>query len=178
MRAAGQAFNSLMMQLNYTKYVIQGGDFGGVILRFQAGDHPDSVLSTLSNFWVIPPNATDYQRYYAGQTTPDETYYIEALESFENYSSGFRFIQQTKPLTIAIGMTDSPLGFAMWIYDVMHGAVESYVWSPREIITWAMMYYIQGPYGGMHFYKEAVRVRSNPNPPRFFLGVIDIFFPL
>lgn len=135
LRVAGQAFNNLMLQLNYPKYVVQGGDFGGVILRFIAGDHPDNVVSTLSNFWVLPPNATDYQRYYAGQTTPDETYYIQAVETFENYSSGFRFIQQTRPLALAIGMTDSPIGNAMWVYDVMHGAVESYQWTPEEIIT-------------------------------------------
>lgn len=35
-------------------------------------------------------------------------------------------------------------------------AVENYVWTPEEIISWAMMYYIQGPYGGMRFYKETL----------------------
>lgn len=33
-REVGQTFNALMLQPNYSKYVIQGGDFGGVNLRF------------------------------------------------------------------------------------------------------------------------------------------------
>lgn len=83
---------------------------------------------------------------------------IEEFGSFENYSSGYRFIQQTQPLQLAIGMTDSPVGFAMWIYNFMHASVQSYSWSAKEIITWALMYWIQGPYGGMRFYKENVNV--------------------
>lgn len=54
-------------------------------------------------------------------------------------------------------MTDSPVGFAMWIYNLMVVSVDHYVWTPEEIITWSMMYSIQGPYGGMRFYKETLR---------------------
>ena len=91
-------------------------------------------------------NATDYERYYAGVTSPDEIYYIETLETFDNYSSGFRLIQQKRPLVVAIAITDTPVGHAIWIYDAMHGAVESYYWTPREeIIAWSMMYYIHRP---------------------------------
>ena len=51
-------FNALMHQLNYPRYVIQGGDLGGITLRYQASLFPESVVSILSNFWIIPPNAT------------------------------------------------------------------------------------------------------------------------
>ena len=50
------ALNELMGQLGYTKYVIQGGDLGGVIgviLRYQAQLFPQRVVSALSNFWII-----------------------------------------------------------------------------------------------------------------------------
>ncbi|KAK3169746.1 hypothetical protein OEA41_009130 [Lepraria neglecta] len=49
-REAGHTLNSLMQQLNYTRYVIQGGDFGGCILRYMAGDYPSSAVSVLDNF--------------------------------------------------------------------------------------------------------------------------------
>lgn len=67
-------------------------------------------------------------------------------------------MQQTQPLQSAIATTDSPIGFAMWIYDLMFQAVDKYQWSLEEIITWSMMYYIQGPYGGMRMYKEVQEV--------------------
>ena len=154
-REAGSAFNELMHQLGYPRYVIQGGDLGGITLRYMAGNYPSSVLSVLSNFWFIPPNATDRQRYNEHLTTPDETFVIEGLDQANDLGSGYRLEQLTMPLQLAVAQTDSPLGFAMWIYDFMRAAVEpSYVWTPEEIITWAMMYYIQGPYGGFRFYKE------------------------
>ena len=60
------------------------------------------------------------------------------------------------PLQLAVGMTDNPLGFATWIYDRMVRIVQHYNWAFDEIITWSMMYYIQGPYGGSRFYKEVL----------------------
>ncbi|PON20329.1 hypothetical protein TGAM01_v210828 [Trichoderma gamsii] len=155
-RAAGEAFNNLMHQLNYTHYVIQGGDLGGFINRFMASSHPESVLSVLSNFWLVQPNSTDFARYYAGNTTDDETYVIEEFWNFENKSSGYRFEQQTSPLQIGYAMTDSPIGFAMYIYEFMFLTVQNYVWSAKELITWSLMYWIQGPYAGFRFYKESV----------------------
>ena len=156
-RESGYAFHALMQQLNYTHYVIQGGDFGGVCLHFMAADNPDSVPSALSNFWPIQPNTTDLQRYSEGLTTADENTTIQNLDAYDSQLSGYRLIQETKPLQVAIGMTDSPVGFAMWIFNLMIGAVDKYVWTPEEIITWSMMYYIQGPYGGMRYYKEQLR---------------------
>jgi hypothetical protein len=44
----------------------------------------------------------------------------------------------------------------MWIYDIMAHGTQSYVWTPREIITWSMIYWIQGPYGGARLYKEGL----------------------
>ena len=156
-RETGYAFHALMEQLGYTHYVIQGGDFGGTILRYMAGDNPSAVLSVLDNMWIIPPNATDLQRYSLGLTSADENTTIETINVFDSELSGYRLIQETKPLQVAIGMTDSPVGFAMWIFNLMINAVDHYIWTPEEIITWSMMYYIQGPYSGMRFYKEVLR---------------------
>lgn len=156
-RETGYAFHALMQQLNYTKYVIQGGDLGAFVLQFMAGDNPDAVVSVLSNFWIVPPNSTDLQRYSEKLTTADENAHIAFLDYYQTQLAGYLYIQDTKPLQLAIGMTDSPVGFAMWIYSLMADAVDHYVWTPERIITWSMMYYIQGPYGGMRFYKEVRR---------------------
>ncbi|KAK4072219.1 hypothetical protein Trihar35433_4283 [Trichoderma harzianum] len=155
-RAAGEAFNNLMLQLHYPHYVIQGGDLGGFINRFMASSHPETVLSVLSNFWLVQPNSTDFERHYAGKTTSDENYLINEFWNFENKSSGYRFEQQTQPLQIGHAMTDSPVGFAMYIYEFMFLTVQHYVWSAKELITWSLMYWIQGPYAGFRFYKESV----------------------
>ncbi|KAI1048908.1 hypothetical protein LB506_005177 [Fusarium annulatum] len=154
--AAAFAFNELMLQLGYSRYVIQGGDFGGVILRYQAHQFPKNVISALSNFWIIQPSNNDLRRLAQGEATPDEVAYIKIIEKYENQGSGYRLIMSTEPLTLAYGMTDSPLGNAMWMYSIMSRVIDPAImaWTPEEIITWSMMYWIQGPYGGMRFYKE------------------------
>ena len=154
---AAHVLNALMHQLNYSRYVIQGGDLGGIILRYQAALFPDSVVSILSNFWIISPNATDIARYNANLTTPDETTYISKLINFETLHEGYFIIQSTEPLVPGHAMTDSPLGWAMYIYQLMAELSPFYNFSLTEIITWAMMYIIQGPYPAMRFYKEFYR---------------------
>ncbi|KAF7868413.1 hypothetical protein EAF04_004945 [Stromatinia cepivora] len=154
----GEAFNNLMMQqLGYSKYVIQGGDFSGFTLRYMAEQFPASVVSSLSNFFIVPPNSTDLERYANGTTSEEENDQIEQLDMFNNYYAGYRGIQQTRPEQLAIAMTDNPVGFAAWIYDFMFNHVDGYVWTPEEITTWAMVYYIQGAYAGMRMYKELAK---------------------
>ena len=162
LREAANAFHSLMLQLGYAQYVVQGGDFGGSILRVMAGDYPSSVISMLSNFWLTPPNATDLLRYQEGLTSADENTTIGNYATFTNEMSGYRLEMETQPLQVAIGLTDSPLGNAMWIYNLMIHAVDRYVWTPEQIITWSMMFYIQGPYGGMRIYKEILEEVRHP----------------
>ena len=148
-----------MLQLNYTKYVIDGGDYGGEILRYQGHLYPDNVVSISSNFWVIQPTSDDLNRLAQGNTTEDETAYINKIYTFINQLSGYRIIMEYNPLTIAYSLTDSPLGMAMWMYNLMPSVVDpsDFHWTPQEIITWAMIYIIQGPYGGVRFYNEARR---------------------
>ena len=153
-KEVANVLNSLMLQLGYNKYVMQGGDFGGLILRYLAAAYPENVVSVLSNFYIVTPNETDWKRFHAGETSEEENFGIRKFENYKVNSSGYRFIQQTRPASLAIGMTDSPIGNAMWMYDLMHAAVDIHQWTPEEIVTWSMMYYIQGPYAGMRYYKE------------------------
>lgn len=156
---AGHSFHALMQQLNYTKYVYQGGDIGGWILRHQAASYPEQLVTALSNFWIQKPNATDLERYAKNETSRDENKYISTIDNFINHLSGYRLEQETQPLTLAYLASDSPLGFALWIYALMRLDVEpgSPNWTPSEIITWSMMYTIQGPYGGFRIYRECLR---------------------
>ncbi|RYP57970.1 hypothetical protein DL770_010532 [Monosporascus sp. CRB-9-2] len=152
---AAHTFNELMLQLGYDRYVIQGGDAGGIIMRYQASLYPSSVVSGLNNFWVTSPSETDLERYRSGETSEDETAVIELLESFVTQHFGYGQIQQTRPLRLAYALTDSPVGLAMWIDDAIYnGLWDPTFYGPRELITMTMMHWIQGPYGATRIYKE------------------------
>ncbi|PSN65049.1 alpha/beta-hydrolase [Corynespora cassiicola Philippines] len=157
-REAGHAFHSLMMQLNYTRYVINGGDLGAFVLRHQAASYPSNVVSTICNFWLIQPSEEDMTRLALNQVTEDERFYIQGVARYQTQNSGYRYVHQTQPLSLAYSMTDSPIGFAMWIYSLMNTAFDPSVgsWKPETVITWALMYLIQGPYSALRFYKESV----------------------
>ncbi|KAI0126793.1 Alpha/Beta hydrolase protein [Xylariales sp. AK1849] len=155
---AAHSFEALMQQLGYNQYVIQGGDAGGIIMRYQAYLYPKSVISGLNNFCVVSPSVSDMQRYYTDNCTADERYVIELHNSFIQNSWAYGHIQQTRPLRLAHAMTDSPVGLAMWIYDALWPAVwDRSVWTPKEIITWTMIHWIQGPYAAFSIYKEGAQ---------------------
>lgn len=154
-----------MKQLGYSKYVIQGGDLGGLVLRHQASLYPDSVVACHSNFWVVAPNSEDLERYRDGKSTPDETATIETYEGFVKTAWSYGQIHLQRPLRLAVGLTDSPVGLAMWIYDGMWpGVGDPSFWSTEDIITWTMMHWIQGPYGAIRIYREAAKVVFSLTP--------------
>jgi hypothetical protein len=95
---------------NYPHYVVQGGDWGGIMLRYMAADFPSSVLSVLSNFWVIAPTAEDLAQYEAGNSTQDESVAIQGVQGFFGNVAGYFTQQELQPLQIAQLTTDSPVG--------------------------------------------------------------------
>jgi pimeloyl-ACP methyl ester carboxylesterase len=158
-RQAGAAFNVLMRErLGYTRYVVQGGDAGDFINRYAALDFPEAVVSLHSNFWVVPPTAEDRTRLQEGQSTAEEVEIIARLDGFSNKRWAYGHLHQTRPLRLAPAMTDSPVGLAMWIYDVLASCVEeenvARIWTPDRVITWTMMHWIPGPYAAFSLYRH------------------------
>lgn len=158
-RQSGAAFHALMQKLGYNKYVFQGGDAGDLINRYMAVDFPENVVSGHSNFWIIPPNEDDLDKYRRNESSSDEQYLIELYGGFTTSGWAYGQIQQTRPLKLAAAMTDSPVGLAMWIYDsVVAGVPDPSIWTPELIITWTMMHWINGPYGAFSLYKNGAAV--------------------
>ncbi|KAK9795982.1 putative Alpha/Beta hydrolase protein [Seiridium cardinale] len=151
-RATAHAFHALMQKLGYSRYVYQGGDAGDFIGHFAALDFPDAVVSGHSNFWISPPSPSDLARYDAGKVTEDEKRIIEQLAQFSDEHWAYAVVHQTRPLKLAIGLTDSPVGLAMWIYEVF-SSVEPGVFTTERVITWTMMHWINGPYAAFSLYK-------------------------
>lgn len=158
-REMGQGFNDLMAQLGYDKYVGQGGDFGSFILRLMCPDFPDSLVSILSNAYGVMPDEHDLQRFANNETTPEETLLIsQILDPRGAWTAAYWDIEKTIPLQVAIPLSDSPVGWMAWQYMGMRILVPGYEWQTKELITWSMLNFIQGPYGGLRIYKESQRV--------------------
>lgn len=109
---------TLMERLGYSRYGLQGGDWGGIISRIHAHQYPDRVIGLHSNFVLAnPPQEAAVRDAVPAQ----EMAAREARQAFMANEVGYQQIQGTKPQTLGVGLNDSPAGLASWIVEKFHG---------------------------------------------------------
>ncbi|KAG8712181.1 hypothetical protein FRC11_000778, partial [Ceratobasidium sp. 423] len=175
MNAIGTAylFDKLMGKLGYTYYVAQGGDWGSRVVRAMAVHHQDTCLATHSNLTTGSSPTLSRNPIMILKTTlgyaglpggypKDEMDGIARIKEFMATGTGYSQIQGTRPQTLAVGLTDSPIGLLAWIGEKLYVWTDNYPWTPEELITWTMLYWINGPAGGLRYYKE----NSITGPPK------------
>ncbi|KAF8598876.1 alpha/beta-hydrolase [Ceratobasidium sp. AG-I] len=134
--------------------------------------HPIMALKTFLGFAGLP-----------GGYSEEDIGALKLIGAFIKSGSAYNQIQTTKPQTLAVALTgmtheyptqggtdfslallDSPVGLLAWIGEKLYEWTDSYPWKPEELITWTMLvhtfahnparYWINGPAGGLRFYKE------------------------
>jgi hypothetical protein len=178
-RAAAATFHALMTtKLGYPRYCFQGGDAGDLINRYAAHDFPDSVVSGHSNFWVVPPPPASHPSLSDGEAD-DAKAAAEGLASFFGTRWAYAQIQQTRPLKLAHGLTDSPIGLAMWIYSSLVPCIEpervTEVWTLERVVTWTMMHWLNGPHGALSLYRWGAEVSFAQSSTRLEHVLLGVF---
>ena len=105
---------TLMARLGYTKYGVQGGDWGGIISRLVALNDAEHVAGLHLNFCVSgAPSEGD-----PNEGIPREQLVLmESRNKFMENERAYQQLQATKPQTLGFGLTDSPAGLAAWIVE-------------------------------------------------------------
>ncbi|CAZ82751.1 unnamed protein product [Tuber melanosporum] len=166
-----EAMDKLMKKLGYEHYVAQGGDWGCLICRFLALQYPQNVRAIHVNFLhVKPPTLFSHpvkclklslamasNGRFPGAYTPEEVAGWKRTKKFYTEEIGYQAIHGTKPMTLAYGLTDSPVGLLAWMREKMHSWTDNYPWTNDEVLTWFMLYWTPGPHQGTRLYKEASR---------------------
>jgi hypothetical protein len=152
--------DKLMHQLGYEQYGIVSTDVGWSVAMAMTDVVADSLLGHFTDFFTVPPNANDLERLAQNLTTPEEAAYIISISAFGTEHSGYSSVQAVSPLAIGQALTDSPVGFAGWVWHLMHGISDGYDYSFEELITHTMMLWIQGTYGNLRWYREFPGVRA------------------
>jgi microsomal epoxide hydrolase len=151
-RIAG-AFHDLMsVELGYSRYGTQGGDWGSAVTSHMASQHPESVVGAHLNFVVAGPTPEQAQQ-------PDAKRYLDNAAMLQRDEMGYNITQGTKPMSLGIGQADSPAGIAAWIVEKFQrwsdcdGDVEKaftkdqlltnimFYWAPNSIASAANIYY-------------------------------------
>jgi len=98
----------LMDRLGYSRYGIQGGDWGSLIARDMAYQAPEHVIGLhLNLITVAPPNPEAV----AQMSDAERRRYAY----FDREESSFFFLQAAEPQTLAYALTDSPVGWLAWM---------------------------------------------------------------
>lgn len=157
------SINKLMLALGYERYICQAGDWGSIITRVIALEHSTNCVGAHLNFIVAPPPSAWKApgalgklavKYMTGSWGEYEGRMLKRMKWWMDDESGYRTIQGTKPLTIAYPLTDSPFGMLCWIREkVQFIAEDDFVWEDEVMITWAMIYVLNGTAGPAEIYK-------------------------
>ena len=95
---------ALMQQLGYARFGVQGGDWGAGIATWMAIKAPDRVAGIHLNY--IP-----------GSYAPPDGSTSDFAQAWIAKSGAYGAVQRTRPLTLAYGLSDSPVGLLAWIAE-------------------------------------------------------------
>jgi pimeloyl-ACP methyl ester carboxylesterase len=93
-----------------TPYLVQGGDWGHGIGAWIAHDYPAACLGLHLN--MVELAAED-----AVPTTEAELAWARQRAALRAPETGYSHQQGTRPQTLSVGLTDSPVGVAAWIIE-------------------------------------------------------------
>ena len=137
-RRVATLWRKLMSEvLGYEKFVAQGGDWGSAVTSWLGRDFPESLLAIHLNLCVTP---------MADEPADEaERHWRERYRKVQGAESAYMMQHRTKPQTIGIALSDSPLGFAAWVLEKFHrwgdthGDIESR-FSKDDLITNILLY--------------------------------------
>jgi pimeloyl-ACP methyl ester carboxylesterase len=156
----------LMARLGYTRYGVQGGDWGSPISRFAALNDQAHVVGFHTNLCLAgPPAGTANPLEGVPQA---EVARQRAVASFMENERGYFQEQSTKPQTVGYGLDDSPVGLAAWIVEKFKtwsdtdGDVEKR-FTKDELLTNVMLYWVtQSGASSARIYYENARAGGGP----------------
>ncbi|MBK7131652.1 MAG: epoxide hydrolase [Bacteroidales bacterium] len=139
-----ELWHKLMTELGYDKYGVQGGDFGAGVSTALAAKYPEHVTGIHLNY--IPGNYVPKMEENE-EFTKEENDYLDQEEAWYAKEGGYSLQQNTKPLTLAYGLNDSPVGLAAWIVEKMHGWADcngyiGNVFTKDELLSNITLYWI------------------------------------
>ncbi|MCF8709793.1 epoxide hydrolase family protein [Rhizorhapis sp. SPR117] len=121
-REVGALWARLMRALGFERYMVHGGDWGGVISSWHALDFPDEVIALHCNNVMLDAPWS----YEAAPADAEERAHAEQTAARQVGETGYQWVQGTKPLTAYYALTDSPAGLAAWILEKFHS------WTPKS----------------------------------------------
>ena len=110
-RRIAAAWAEVMARLGYSRYGVQGGDWGSLVSANLADLHPDRVAGVHLNMVTATPSVPD------DALTEQELQARERSRQWRRTGTGYQEIQGTRPQSLGYALQDSPAGLAAWIVE-------------------------------------------------------------
>ncbi|MGA9278780.1 epoxide hydrolase family protein [Ilumatobacter sp.] len=136
-----EVWHALMTDvLGFERYGAHGGDLGAGITSRLGQEHPESVIG-IHLMAVASP-----REYDASRLIVDEQAYLDSAAAWNAAEGSYQHQQQTRPLSLAPGLSDSPIGLLAWIVEKYRawsdcGGVLSNRFSDDFVLTQASLYW-------------------------------------
>jgi pimeloyl-ACP methyl ester carboxylesterase len=153
----GELWYGIMKELGYKKFGVQGGDFGASVGTAIALKYQQYTAGLHLNY--IPGSYKPYLP--AGETlTEEEIQFKENADDWYRREGAYSHQHITKPLTLAYGLNDSPVGLCAWITEKLYGwsdcknNIEN-IFTKDEILSNVTLYWVTGSiHSSIRLYNE------------------------
>lgn len=140
MKDTARVFNKLMIELGYTSYAVQSGDWGSFVGR-ELGANFKECKAAHFNFCPVEldEDATDL--------TPREKFIKERQQDWLDNHLGYAVVMRTRPQTIGVALNDNPVGILAWVGEKYLEAAHPSRLNPPDpnwdqaILTTCSLYY-------------------------------------
>jgi pimeloyl-ACP methyl ester carboxylesterase len=126
--------------LGFERYAAHGGDLGAGVTSHLGDAYPDYVVG-IHLLAVRSPLPFD-----PSSVTDEESEYLTSIEAWSRDEGGYQHEQQTRPVTLSAGLSDSPAGLLAWIVEKYrawsdNGGDLSKTFSDDFLLTQASLYW-------------------------------------
>jgi pimeloyl-ACP methyl ester carboxylesterase len=167
----------LMDRLGYSRYGVQGGDWGSTIALQMAREAPTHVIGLHLNLIFVPPPSPDAMK----ELTAEEHRHYS--QWWNEGRSTFFNLQSSEPQTVAYALTDSPVGWMAWLAEKFQDLTDNdgdflHAVDRDTFLSDVTLFWVTGTVGSsMRIYREGRLSDSNEAQPRIKTPVAYAVFP-
>lgn len=153
MARVARTYDTLMRRLGYTSYGAHGSDGGAMISRELGVLNPEGFLGlhVLQLFSFPSGDPSEFEKF-----TPADYAALEHLQWFQSVG-GYNAINSTRPQTVAVGISDSPVGQLAWNELFNNFGNGTSLVTQDQILTEVSLYWFTNTSAaaGRYHYEEA-----------------------
>ena len=150
-------WHKLMNELGYKKYGAQGGDIGSGISTWLSFKYPDCIIGLHLNY--ISGSYKPYLK-EGEQLSPEVEAFQKNGARWTAKEGAYAYMHSTKPITLAYGLNDSPIGLCAWIIEKFNGWSDNMgnvenIFTKDELLANVTLYWLtQTIHSSIRIYNE------------------------